>query len=95
MAQVPFKELRRGEMFCLRAILNQDDDETYMADEKNVAKLTVIADSPSVEIYALDRKFMIYIPDYVQVTKLLLQAAKLTHRIEYFKTWTWLNERVR
>ena len=59
--------MRKGEFFATRAILNTDEESVYLNDDRNRAKLSVIADSTSVEIYALDRKQLTYIPDYVQV----------------------------
>lgn len=68
LAKIVCKELRKGECFGLRAILSQDDEQTYLNDERNSAKLTIIADSPVVEIYTLDRKHLMFIPDHLQVT---------------------------
>jgi hypothetical protein len=45
----------------------EDDIHDDGATDTRISKLTIVADSPVVEVYTLDRKSLIYLPDGIKV----------------------------
>jgi len=56
-----------GDSFSYRPLVRPEDDAKYKQNPEARAKLSVVADSPEVEIYCLPRGHLIFMPERIRV----------------------------
>eukprot|EP01016_Furgasonia_blochmanni_P006039 TRINITY_DN12405_c0_g1_i2.p3 TRINITY_DN12405_c0_g1~~TRINITY_DN12405_c0_g1_i2.p3 ORF type:complete len:126 (+),score=25.57 TRINITY_DN12405_c0_g1_i2:272-649(+) len=73
--QIEQGTLSRGDIFAGRVMLTPDDGKSDVMEKIEPAKLSVIAESHTVEVFTLERTHFAYIPDYLQ--KAILNGLQL------------------
>jgi len=91
---VTCKEFARGDHFGFKPLLGTEKELVYATNQQNHAQLSVIADTPEVELYVLPRASLMFIPERIKnilvdgvATSTDFDDCDIQEKIQEYKTW--------